>query len=187
MKHLLYILLFIAIPTFAEKIDYFAEESTKEPCNAFNTVNITGGFRYPNGSVIHNGIVYAPEHIRVYNYIYRDEHTIQNVPKHLRGCVCKYSMCVRSCCWYGENLIDGECKLSTKDSYIPLSIDIHLKNGTKSTHDLYRNPNITVVYGKPCANGFEFPIDDYRYSWGFYEVNFFEIDKFRIIFFFIVL
>lgn len=171
MFYLLSIILCLTVSASAENSNYFIDESTKEPCSAFNTVNITGGFRYPNGSIFHHGVYYAPEHVQYYSHIYKDEYTIQSVPKHLRGCVCFYKPCVRSCCWYGEHLIDGKCELSTQQTYEPLSIDIHLKNGTKTTHDLYRNPNLTVIYGKPCENGFEFPENDYRYNWGFYEVK----------------
>lgn len=153
------------------KKNYFEEERTKKPCSAFDTVNITSGYYVKNGSIVHDGIVYAPEHIKVYDYVYRDEGQKHEVAKHYRGCRCLYHTCVRSCCWYGEKLIDGKCHLEQGRSYVPLNAEIHYENGTKESTDVYKNRNFTTTFWKPCDNGFEFPVDDYRYNFGLYEVK----------------
>lgn len=87
---------------FIAFINYFiiiCGQQLKLPCPKVLTIDITNGLTYPNGSIRHNNILFAPE-----NY-FKDsdiDHTI-------RGCVCNIKNCLRKCCNPQEKIIRTNC------------------------------------------------------------------------------
>lgn len=73
-------------------------------CDFFSTVNITDGKHNLDGSVTYYGITYSKEDIKEYNHIYLNQYNRIDAYKHIRGCICKYKICINLCCDYGESI-----------------------------------------------------------------------------------
>lgn len=125
-----------------EKVNFFNKEKSNYPCSIFDTVDISNGTLHEDGSITHDGIKYATEHYEYYNFIYNDVYTKVSVAKHVRGCICFYKTCIRSCC---DDDDDGD------------DDDICKGNSSVSNDN---GKNYAIVYGKPCENGYLVPAGD---------------------------
>lgn len=136
--------------------NYFKDEEKTYPCNHFDTVNITSGTRNPDGSITHDNITYASHHYKIFDYIYKN-HTekIQTEP-HIRGCICKYRICMRGCCPRGY-IFNGGCFYD--DDFVMNDFNVTIREGVReSVHDLYSDSKFGLTFIKTCS-GYELEPD----------------------------
>lgn len=140
------------------------------PCFFFQTVNVTGDQRFPNGSYLHDGVMIPHHLIGVYNYVYKDAVTPTRVAPHLRGCICKLKPCVNFCCPYGQMHNGTECVDASRDFDWPRAVNTTLRNGSIKEVDIFQQ--FAVVPFRPCE--FMFALDPQSYAedaWQIFEVS----------------
>lgn len=121
------------------------------PCHFLDSINITAGFRQPNGSIIFNGISFPKNKIATLDYILVNG--TENVPvkPHVRGCLCGLEKpCVRLCCPHGsvsEYTNEGHI-CSTHESAKDLESEIVDKNNQTNTVKLHEH--FVYVDHRPC-------------------------------------
>lgn len=129
--------------------DFYEEDKEGFKCNFIDTINITAGNKNSDGSITYNDIRYAEQHYKIYGYIYSSFHKRVAAPKHIRGCICKYQICIRSCCQKGEDFVNNTCIVEDDITLSKFKIDIH-DDGDVENHDLYDDDEFEVTYGQSC-------------------------------------
>ena len=71
-------------------------------CNFANTVNITAGHRFQNGSYEFENVIYDEGFYKNYDFIIDANHEKVRVEKHIRGCLCAVKLCIRICKDYDD-------------------------------------------------------------------------------------
>ncbi|EDV51032.1 uncharacterized protein Dere_GG15277 [Drosophila erecta] len=75
-------------------------------CNFLDTVNITEAERFSDGSYLYEGVL-IPAHLTAkYEFKLLGNGEKEQVPSHMRGCVCKVRPCVRFCCPH-DHIMNG--------------------------------------------------------------------------------
>lgn len=139
--------------SFVECTDYFEIEKLYRPCSFFDTVNITDGIKLNNGSIFHDGITYAKDQYKYFNYIYSRPNIKNSTSPHIRGCFCHYRICVRSCCAKGY-LLNNTCIPSSDPQKIQeFRVNLHFKNHKIKSIDLLQDNKYGLIYKKAC-NGY---------------------------------
>lgn len=136
--------------TTAAPFDYYEEQKDNFPCSFLETINITDGIRNFDGSISHDGIRFSENHYKEYGYIYRDYEHKQTVKKHIRGCICLYKICIRSCCRNEEDFVNGTCIVEDNITLNTFNVSIHDTNGKINNHNLYDDDDYEVTYGAAC-------------------------------------
>lgn len=156
------------VVTTAAPFDYYEEQKDNFPCNYLETINITDGTRNSDGSISHDGIRYSANHYKEFGYIYKNYVHKQRVPKHIRGCICLYKMCIRSCCSNEEDFVNSTCIVEDNINLNSFNISIHDINGKISIHNLYDDDDYEITYG-PACNGTVLGPDAYENGKWFLE------------------
>ncbi|XP_037940672.1 G-protein coupled receptor Mth2-like isoform X2 [Teleopsis dalmanni] len=139
-------------------------------CEFHDTVNITGSFRFANGSYLHDGVIIPPELIGEYSIevLYKG-HELP-VEKHIRGCICKLRTCVKFCCHPPQTKIKDlrECETGIENE-LELSpyVNITFNNGTEKSIPVLEE--FSIVVGIPCHNAYKLIPDDPDDEWKLYE------------------
>ncbi|CAO1406462.1 unnamed protein product [Diamesa serratosioi] len=87
---------FIIILT-AVLIHLFMVVEVPEKCHFYNTINITGSHQFENGSHVFENDIFHKEFIKEFDYIMINGTEQIPVEPHLRGCVCEFKTCIRTC------------------------------------------------------------------------------------------
>lgn len=147
--------------------DFYEEQKDNFPCSFLETINITGGIRNSDGSMSYDDIRFSENHYKEYGYIYKDYEHKQAVGKHIRGCICLYKICIRSCCRNEEDFVNGTCIV--EDNIInSFNLSIHDTNGKVSYHNLYDDDDYEITYGATC-HGTVLEPDAYEHGKWFLE------------------
>ncbi|XP_043646733.1 probable G-protein coupled receptor Mth-like 2 [Drosophila teissieri] len=78
-------------------------------CNFFDTVDISEGQRLSNGSYLYENLLVPAHLMDVYEFKLLANGEKEQVPSHVRGCVCKLRTCVRFCCPHDHLMDNGGC------------------------------------------------------------------------------
>ncbi|XP_017079277.1 G-protein coupled receptor Mth-like [Drosophila eugracilis] len=112
----------------------FIEKSNAEiaGCDFYDTVDISTGQKFPNGSYLYDGLL-IPAHLTgTYDFKVLPDDTWDVVASHVRGCVCKLRPCVRFCCSHNHLMNVGVCydnmKKDDLESLNPY-VNVTLKSG----------------------------------------------------------
>ena len=122
-------------------------------CNFANTVNITAGHRYPNGSYGFENVIYNEGFYKDYDFIIDENHEKVTVENHIRGCLCAVKSCIRICKNYNDH---HHVKVFNEDEE---EHDINLNNNT----------DYHIMTQRPCAA--MYALDDKEDKWIFYKAS----------------
>ncbi|EDW50594.1 GM14711 [Drosophila sechellia] len=76
-------------------------------CSFFDTVDISEGQRLSNGSYLYEGLLIPAHLTATYEFKLLANGDKEQVPSHVRGCVCKLRTCVRFCCPHDHIMDEG--------------------------------------------------------------------------------
>ncbi|CAB3261606.1 unnamed protein product [Arctia plantaginis] len=112
------------------------------PCPRIQSLNITGGVTYLNGSVIYDGVEY------VSGTWYEVEEDGVLV---LLGCPCIGRICIHRCCPSGSMYINSSCAPSTSSVINPFSPSVY--QGRELT-SIVAHEHFFYLYVKPCNDSY---------------------------------
>lgn len=127
-------------------------------CAFEDTVNLTAGQKFSDGSYAYGDLLVPPHLIGYYDYIELFGGERKLVEKHLRGCACQLKRCVKFCCHPRAKMRRSaknsaakcDAKLKKKIRYSPF-LNITLHNGTQRAMNVLTE--FVVQKGIPCENG----------------------------------
>lgn len=125
--------------TIQNTITTSEHKEDNKPCIFSETINITGGIRR-NGNIEFEEFVFDPKMYAEYDYIMINNTHREDTDKHIRGCKCKVTNCVRFC--------------KKARSFINLTFANETSEVTNINEMLY------PVLGKPCEIMFNFNTED---------------------------
>ena len=133
-------------------LEFFTPEPPID-CNFANTVNITAGHRFPNGSYEYENVIYDERFYKNYDFIIGENREKIKVEKHIRGCLCAIKLCVRICKDYDDH---HHIKVYNEEE---IEHKINLKNNT----------DYHIMTHRPCYEMYE--LDDEEDKWLFYKAG----------------
>ncbi|XP_050741866.1 G-protein coupled receptor Mth isoform X2 [Drosophila biarmipes] len=137
-------------------------------CDFFETVDISAGHKFPNGSYLYDGLLVPAELTGRYDFRILPDDSKEKVQSHIRGCVCKLKPCVRFCCPHNHIMKEGVCsktmsqeELKEHDPYL----NVTLQDGSVVTRHFKNELIVQWDLPMPCENMFyldnEFETDQY--------------------------
>ena len=122
-------------------------------CNFANTVNITDGHRFKNGSYKFDNIIYDEGFYKSYDFIIQKNHEKETVETHIRGCLCAIKSCIRRC----------------KDYENHDHIKVYNEQDVEQTIALGNNTDNHIMTHSPCDT--MYALDDADDKWIFYKAT----------------
>lgn len=119
----------------------------KVECHFYNSIDITGSHEFPNGSHKFENNIFYLEYIKEFDFIMVNGTQKVQVDSHLRGCVCAFKSCIRTCTPFDN-------------------ITIYNEHNEKEIVNL-KNTHYYVMVGKPC----EKLVLDENDKWHFFSVS----------------
>lgn len=119
------------------------------PCNFHQSVNISGGIEFPNGSIFHEGHEYSIENYGIVQEIILPDYSIKSVKEHIRGCYCLLKSakpCVPFCCPPGfirKGDHSSDCKPSNHEVFLKA-------NNTEKGKNIRVKDEFTIIYKEQC-------------------------------------
>ncbi|KAH8383326.1 hypothetical protein KR009_008022, partial [Drosophila setifemur] len=102
-------------------------------CNYYDTVPLSAGQRFPNGSYLYEGLL-IPAHLTgEYNFRVNQYNVKESVKSHWRGCACQLSVpCIRFCCIFNPFTKHAKCSdhLEEEITHTNFYINVTLRNGS---------------------------------------------------------
>lgn len=126
------------------------------PCHYHESVNITNGIHFKNGSTLYNGYMYDTEHFGYTTEQLNYDSEVKSVKNHKRGCICmlsKSSPCVPFCC--PENYVNsnGNCVQHEHNSHLRTdsskdSKEINITDRYRRVHGVKcKRSHLSIEYG----------------------------------------
>ncbi|KAH8380250.1 hypothetical protein KR009_009684 [Drosophila setifemur] len=129
-------------------------EGTHVPCQFFDTVNLTGHTRLPNGSYEYEDVIIPHNLVGKYNYIFKTLVDRVEVPDHVRGCICKVKPCLNLCCPWGF-VYDGDaCFNNTQDHRMWPKPELNVTFDGNITRTVNISEQFALQSFRPCAQMF---------------------------------
>jgi len=142
-------------------------------CDFFDTVDISAGQRFPNGSYLYDGLLIPAELTGIYNSRILPDESKEKVESHIRGCVCKLKTCVRFCCPHNHIMRGGVCsknmteeELEEHDPYL----NVTLKDGSEVTRHFKDELIVQWDLPMPCEDMFYLDNRDEMDQYTLFEV-----------------
>ncbi|XP_037721779.1 probable G-protein coupled receptor Mth-like 2 [Drosophila subpulchrella] len=125
-------------------------------CDFFDTVDISDGKRFSNGSYLYENLLIPSYLTGEYDFKLLANGSKEAVASHIRGCVCKLRPCVRFCCPHNQIILGGHCYSNTKTdqlSNVDPFLNVTLNNG--SVVKMHYREDLVVQWDlpKPCEEG----------------------------------
>eukprot|EP00099_Drosophila_melanogaster_P029400 NP_788462.2 methuselah-like 2 [Drosophila melanogaster] len=126
-------------------------------CSFYDTVDISEGQRLSNGSYLYEGLL-IPAHLTAkYEFKLLANGDKEQVPSHVRGCVCKLRTCVRFCCPHDHIMDMGECyaNMTTEENELldPM-LNVTLDDGSVVQRHYKKELMVQWDLPKPCDDMF---------------------------------
>ncbi|XP_070068241.1 probable G-protein coupled receptor Mth-like 3 [Drosophila takahashii] len=123
-------------------------------CDFYDTVDISTGQKLPNGSYLHDGLLIPAKLVGEYSFKLLPNGSKEDVPSHVRGCVCKLKPCIRFCCSQYHKINDSVCsdEMSQfeKDNHDPY-VNVTLSNGTVAKRHFREDLIVQSDLPMPCG------------------------------------
>ncbi|XP_037721782.1 G-protein coupled receptor Mth-like [Drosophila subpulchrella] len=125
-------------------------------CDFFDTVDISDGKRFSNGSYLYENLLIPSYLTGEYDFKLLANGSKEAVASHIRGCVCKLRPCVRFCCPHNQIILGGHCYSNTTTdqlSNVDPFLNVTLNNG--SVVKMHYREDLVVQWDlpKPCEEG----------------------------------
>uniref|UniRef100_A0A6P4FPK1 G-protein coupled receptor Mth-like n=1 Tax=Drosophila rhopaloa TaxID=1041015 RepID=A0A6P4FPK1_DRORH len=141
-------------------------------CDYYDTVDISEGQRFPNGSFLFENLV-IPSHLTgVYDFKLLANNSKENVASHMRGCVCKLRTCVRFCCGHYDILEENQCQNdTTQDELNQLDpyLNMTLNDGSVVKRHFKDKMIVQWDFPMPCDSMFYLDIRDKTDEYSLFE------------------
>ncbi|KAH8297789.1 hypothetical protein KR054_010033, partial [Drosophila jambulina] len=133
-------------------------------CDFFDTVDLSGSQRLPNGSYVYEGLLIPDRWTGEYDYRLMPDDSKESVAKHWRGCACKLRTCVRFCCRHDQIMMNGECNddIEKKLYQIDPYLNVTLADGSVVPRHFRSELILQKDLPMPCAG--LYPLDNRRES-----------------------
>ncbi|XP_016994664.2 probable G-protein coupled receptor Mth-like 3 isoform X2 [Drosophila takahashii] len=123
-------------------------------CDFYDTVDISSGQKFPNGSYLHDGLLIPANLVGEYSFRTLPDGSKEAVSSHVRGCVCKLKPCIRFCCSHYHKIDDSVCKEEMsqleKDKHDPY-VNVTLSNGTVARKHFKKDLIVQSDLPMPCG------------------------------------
>lgn len=117
------------------------EYRTDLPCEFTDSINITERNRiYPDGSILHNNLLYKPQNYAWINYTVQSDNRIVLNNSYYRGCICQVTDCVWLCCRKYSDV--GGIPTCTDPEFKELLVDVVDQSGAVYEVDLIGNSSL---------------------------------------------
>jgi len=122
-------------------------------CDFFDTVDISDGKRFSNGSYLYENLL-IPSHLTgEYDFKLLSNGSKEVVASHIRGCVCKLRPCVRFCCPHNQIIQWGHCYSNTTTDQlnnVDPFLNVTLNNGSVVKMHFRKDLVVQWDLPKPC-------------------------------------
>lgn len=112
------------------------------PCTRVQSLNITTGVKYENGSVIHDGLEFKSDAW----YEVEEDGVVS-----ILGCPCIGRICVHRCCGSGSMFYNTTCTESNASAINPFSPAVY--KGRELT-EIQAHEHFFYLYVRPCAESY---------------------------------
>lgn len=130
-----------------------------------DTVNITGGWKDVDRSYHYDGIVFRFGTYAEYDFIFTNLSERIPAHPHMRGCICEYRPCIRTCGMCDDGDLKKHCMKTDVLQNVPVE-DNEEKNISIFTKEF------GVLMGKPCVEMYKLePLDYVDDKWILLKVS----------------
>nr|XP_016994494.2 probable G-protein coupled receptor Mth-like 3 [Drosophila takahashii] len=142
--------------SFATVILLLAHKTTADipDCDFYDTVDISNGQKFPNGSYLHDGLLIPANLVGEYSFRTLPDGSKEAVSSHVRGCVCKLKPCIRFCCSHYHKIDDSVCsdemskdELKSHNPYM----NVTLNDGTVAKRHFREDLIVQSDLPMPCG------------------------------------
>ncbi|KAH8379948.1 hypothetical protein KR009_008147 [Drosophila setifemur] len=123
-------------------------------CDYYDTVNITAGERFSNGSFLYEGLL-IPAHLTgEYDSRVMADNSVEPEMKHWRGCVCQLKSCIRLCCHHHNLLQEDVCNMAEENQMDRLDpyLNVTLEDGSEVRRHFRTDFVVQSDLPRPCAD-----------------------------------
>lgn len=131
-----------------------ANGSKELPCRYLDSVNITDGIRYSNGSIVSNGVTFHEHQYAEVNFIVENADEKVTVDPHIRGCLCSIKSCARLCCPYGSYMMFSKGKPKCAPHEAAKQLEKEVLHEDNSTKLLKLDQHFAFINHMPCEHFF---------------------------------
>ncbi|XP_037715042.1 probable G-protein coupled receptor Mth-like 3 [Drosophila subpulchrella] len=139
-------------------------------CDFYDTVDISSGEKYPNGSYLYDGLLIPADWVAEYNFTLSPNGSKEFVPSYMRGCACKLRPCIRFCCPHNHKIRSGKCvgemsidELESHNRYV----NVTLNNGTVAKRHFKEDLVVQSDLPLPCGDESMYELDHTKPGHGF--------------------
>jgi hypothetical protein len=131
-------------------------------CDLLNSIPIEGDhYTLPDGSLLYKGVTYKNDQWTNSSTKFVNGTEVE-ADRHLRGCLCDITECIRLCCPVGHVLVEKTC--IKYNGTFKLNMDVYNNSGQNRNVDLSADSNYKqrLLSGKPCSQMYN--LDPMLYS-----------------------
>nr|XP_036671953.1 G-protein coupled receptor Mth [Drosophila suzukii] len=133
----------------------FVPQSNTEiiDCDFFDTVDISDGKRFSNGSYLYENLLIPSYLTDEYDFKLLSNGSKEVVASHIRGCVCKLRSCARFCCPHNQIIQWGHCYNNTTTdelNNVDPFLNVTLNNGSVVKMHFRKDLVVQWDLPKPC-------------------------------------
>ncbi|KAH8380252.1 hypothetical protein KR009_009686 [Drosophila setifemur] len=123
-------------------------------CHYYDTVNITAGERFSNGSFLFEGLLIPAHLMGEYDFRVMADNSMEPEMKHWRGCVCQLKSCIRLCCHHYNLLQDDKCNRAEEEQMDRLDpyLNVTLEDGSEVRRHFRSDFVVQSDLPRPCAD-----------------------------------
>lgn len=120
---------------------FFSKTVNSNLCSKSESIDITQGFQFDNGSIIYDGVEYVD------GTWY--ESVVNGIVLHF-GCPCIFNDCIWKCCDVGNAFFDRSCDVTNHSALHPFSPEVF--NGTDPIQ-IEAHQHFFFMFNLVCQNG----------------------------------
>jgi len=124
-------------------------------CDFYDTVDISSGQKYPNGSYLYDNLLIPANLVGEYDFEILPDGTKKYGSRHMRGCACKLRPCIRFCCPHNHKMKSSKCvgemstdELESHNRYV----NVTLNNGTVAKRHFKEDLVVQSDLPLPCGD-----------------------------------
>lgn len=122
--------------------------SEELPCDFLDSMNISDGVTYSNGTVVYEHFEFPVGQYTKINYTFNDDNERMTVAPYTRGCICNRKSCIRLCCPFGSIQVKSrQCQPNEVAKSVELFSTIYINKNTTNVQPVLKFP---FIYGYPC-------------------------------------
>ncbi|XP_017079900.1 probable G-protein coupled receptor Mth-like 11 [Drosophila eugracilis] len=139
-------------------------------CDFFDTAKLNNSDMLADGSYKYEDIIIPSNLTGEYDYVINYDGDEVSVPKHIRGCVCKFKTCIRFCCHPKKQMGIGNCyKKIYKNLTYDHTLNITHHNGSVIEKHIFNDMFVQQDLPVPCQQHYVLNAKEKVDKWDLYE------------------